>query len=209
VSVSSSGRDVRQHAATLLRDPALVIVVITGCVHLIRGAPVDSAIFLAVAAALVVVEWRRRPDDGTPLSPPDPGRVGPVETAAVAVGAALFGVVVGSWARFSAPVVWVVVVVGVVALAAVCRQPPGRPAEPAPLGWGALAWVALALTWCGWELVSFVHEVNVDDVSIGHPTLSDIVEPVLDHPVARWIALAAWVAAGYGLVRTGRRVTGR
>jgi hypothetical protein len=209
-SGGSSGRDVRQRAARLPRDPALVILVVTGCVHLLRGAPVDAAIFLAVALGLAVAELRPEPADAPMPARRPPGRVGPVEAVAVAAGSALFGVVVGSWTRYTAPVMWVVVVVGVLAVAAVWHQP-SAPAmaevpEPPPLGWGALAWVALALTWCGWELVSFVHEVNVADVSIGHPTLSDIVEPVLDQPVARWVVLALWLAAGYGLVRTGRRM---
>jgi hypothetical protein len=201
---------VRSRAARLALDPALVIVVITGLVHLLRGAPVDAVIFLGVALGLFTAELLH--NDASERMPKVPGRVGWIEAAAVAAGSVLFGMVVGSWARFSMPVMWAIVAVGVVAIGAVWHQPGGlsdRPPEPAPFGWGALAWVALALTWCGWELVSFVHEVNVDDVSIGHPTLSDIVEPVLDHSVVRWIVLAAWLAAGYGLVRTGRRVVAR
>jgi hypothetical protein len=196
-----------------------VILTITGLVHFGRGAPLDGVIFLGVACALAVAELVSprgedvEPDRATVVCAPPIRRVGRVEAAAVLVGSVLFGLLVGTWVRFSLPVVVALVTVGVLAIGAVWRQPREVDGDPLPvsppLGWGALAWVALALTWCGWELVSFVHEVNVDDVSIGHPTLSDIVEPVLDHTVARWIVLAAWIAAGYGLVRTGRRAVRR
>jgi hypothetical protein len=219
--LGSSGREVGYRLARLGRDPALVIVTFTGLVHFVRGAPLDGVIFIGVSLVLAVSELavaRERPADPGPpelsAEPPPPiRRVGTTEAIAVLLGSVLFGILVGSWIRFSVPVEVAMVAVGVLSVGAVWRQSPG-PAdgqlpESQPLGWGALAWVALALTWCGWELVSFVHEVNVDDVSIGHPTLSDIVEPVLDHRVARWIALTAWVAAGYGLVRTGRRAVRR
>lgn len=220
MALGSSGREVGYRLARLGRDPALVIVTFTGLVHFVRGAPLDGVIFVAVALVLAVSELavaRESPaDPGLPdlsVVPPPIRRVGRTEALAVLVGSALFGILVGSWVRFSVPVEVAMVAVGVLAVGAVWRQSPepadGQLPESQPLGWGALAWVALALTWCGWELVSFVHEVNVDDVSIGHPTLSDIVEPVLDHRVARWIALTAWVAAGYGLVRTGRRAVRR
>lgn len=176
-------------------DPALLILVVTGVVHVIRGAPVDAAIFIGVAAALILTE-RLGPARGTGELPKHP--------AVVLAGSIVFGVVVG-WPRFSVFSETVLVVVGLIALAAVWRQGTTENTATPPVRWGALAWVALALAWCGWELVSFVHEVNVDDVSIGHPTLSDIVDPLLAHPIVRWLALAAWIAAGYGLVRTGRR----
>ncbi|HEX4724001.1 MAG TPA: hypothetical protein VH333_15900 [Pseudonocardiaceae bacterium] len=188
-------------------DPALLILVVTGVVHVIRGAPVDAAIFVGVAAALILtglieLKGRLGPARGTGELPSHP--------IVVLAGSIVFGVVVG-WPRFSVVSETVLVVVGLVALAAVWRQgtiettaTTATTAIP-PVRWGALAWVVLALAWCGWELVSFVHEVNVDDVSIGHPTLSDIVEPLLAHPIVRWLALTAWIAAGYGLVRTGRR----
>lgn len=224
MTLGSSGREAGHRLARLGRDPALVILTITGLVHFLRGAPLDGVIFLGVAFALAVAELTvacEAPGEAPsltsvtgPVVPAPPiRRVGRVEALAVLAGSVLFGVVVGSWVRFSLPVEVAMVAVGVVAICAVWRQPAvpedGRLPTSPPFGWGALAWVALALTWCGWELVSFVHEVNVDDVSIGHPTLSDIVEPVLDHPVARWIALTAWLAAGYGLVRTGRRAVRR
>lgn len=179
------------------RDPALLILVVTGVVHVIRGAPVDAAIFLGVAAVLL----------GTELVAPAPApatRPLPAYRVAVPLGSVAFGVAVG-WSRFGVFGEIALIVVGVLALVLVWRQGEPAPADTPPLGWGALVWVALALTWCGWELVSFVHEVNVDDVSIGHPTLSDIVEPLLDNRIVRWIVLAVWIGVGYGLVRVGRR----
>lgn len=179
-------------------DPALVLLAVTGIVHVIRGAPVDAAIFLGVAAALAATE----------LIKPDPvatqPRQFPNRPLFVLAGSVLFGIAVG-WAQFSVFSETVLIVVGVLALLAVWRQGEPNPTATPPVRYGALAWVALALTWCGWELVSFVHEVNVDDVSIGHPTMSDIVEPLLSHQYVRWLALTAWIAAGYGLVRIGRR----
>lgn len=169
----------------------------TGVVHVIRGAPLDAVIFLGVAAALTVTE----------LAGPAPvatQRRLPNRPLLVLAGSIVFGVAVG-WTQFGVFSETTLIVVGVLALLAVWRQGEPNPLESPPVRWGALAWVALALAGCGWEIVSFVHEVNVDDVSIGHPTLSDMVEPLLAHQYVRWMALTAWIAAGYGLVRVGRR----
>jgi hypothetical protein len=190
-------------AARLVRSPAWLILVITGVVHIIRGAPVDAAIFLGVAGALALTEFRQPPIED-PTTPP-PHRVGPTEAVAVLAGAILFGVVVGTWIPFSTPVETAVIAAGILAITAVWRQPTRPSPDPPPVCHGALAWMAIGLAWCAWELVSFFHEINVRDVSLNHPTFSDIVEPALTHPVVRWITLTAWSGAGYAMVRTARR----
>jgi len=177
-----------------------VLLTVTGVVHVIRGAPLDAVIFLGVAAALIVTELVRPAPVTSPQQLPN-------RPLLVLAGSVVFGVAVG-WTQFGVFSETMLIVVGVLALLAVWRQGDANPPESPPVRWGALAWVALALAGCGWEVVSFVHEVNVDDVSIGHPTLSDIVEPLLSQQYVRWIVLTAWIAAGYGLVRVGRRAAG-
>ncbi|HEX4702406.1 MAG TPA: hypothetical protein VH352_09800, partial [Pseudonocardiaceae bacterium] len=191
----------------LVRSPALLILVIVGTVHVIRGAPVDAVIFLGVAAALALAELRQPPLAEPTTAPPH--RVGRTEALAVLAGALLFGIVVGSWIPFSTPVETAVIAAGVLAIPAVWRQPAATAPNEPPIGHGALAWMALGLSWCVWELVSFIHEINVNDVSVNHPTFSDMTEPALTHPVVRWIALTAWISAGYAMVRTARQTVRR
>jgi hypothetical protein len=73
--------------------------------------------------------------------------------------------------------------VGLVRRAGEAAPPVGRRGLP----W--LAWLAAAATW---ELLTLAAD--------GLPTLSDLLDPVLAHPVPRAAATAAWLAGGAWLL---------
>lgn len=78
--------------------------------------------------------------------------------------------------------------VGLARRAGAAAPPVGRRGTP----W--LVWLAAA---AAWELVTLAD----DDL----PTLSDLADPVLAHPVARAAATVGWLAAGAWLVARPRR----
>ena len=66
----------------------------------------------------------------------------------------------------------------------------------ARVGRGALPWLVWLAALAAWE----AHALASDDVA----TLSDLVDPVLAHPVARATATAGWLALGVWLIRRPR-----
>ena len=105
--------------------------------------------------------------------------LGPPCTAAVTLGGAL-----------SAPALVAVGVTGtaLVAVGLALRSGAGAP----PVGRRGLAWLLWALSVLGWELVALAADAL--------PTLSDLADPVLAHPVARAAATTGWLAGGAWLV---------
>lgn len=105
----------------------------------------------------------------------------------------LGSVCVGTVAVFGELSVEALVVVsatGAIVLTAALTRRAGEAAEPVGrrgLPWAG--WLAAALTW---ELL-----VLADDAQ---PTLSDLMDPVLAHPVPRGAATAVWLAAGAWLL---------
>jgi hypothetical protein len=113
---------------------------------------------------------------------------------------------------------WHVATVGYAALAALCRPhtmpaavavvvaglglfvlgarrratgvPPLRPPRPA-----LVQWAAVVLLIAAWELVAFVWGNDAD-----RPTLSLLLDPVLDTYPARFLGWVAWLLAGRWLV---------
>lgn len=140
--------------------------------------------------------------------------------AAVAAGGALYAAVVGSFSRYSWPAT-----AGVIGLGAAVvtlgwrgplrrrpgqqraqpgspRRPPGpaRGAGPLPLA-GTLAWAALFVAGCLWELASLLQQPNLTTDSYAHPTISTLTDPLLASHGGRSFALGAWLALGWYLVK--------
>jgi hypothetical protein len=61
---------------------------------------------------------------------------------------------------------------------------------------GTWVWVVLVILLLAWELISFRLSPRVD-----HPTLSSIADAAMSTHAGRFIAFAAWLAAGYWLFR--------
>ncbi|SFP88275.1 hypothetical protein [Amycolatopsis rubida] len=182
-------------APRLAVDLPIAALLIASLAHWIRGAPADGVIFFAAALLLIVTERHRTPADALLPAARLPG---PSLIVAVALVALVFG-------RQTVPMFLAVTAIGVGALTVEWRDP-SLPPRPVPRrSW---LWVALAISWCLWELISFVYEQAAGGLSLTHPTMSDLVDPMLGNRVVQALALGVWTAAGLAMLRaaaTARR----
>ncbi len=182
-------------APRLAVDLPIAALLIASLAHWIRGAPADGVIFFAAAILLLFTERHSAPADALLPATRLPGTSLIVAVALVALA---FG-------RHTVPMFLAVTAIGIGALVVEWRDP-SLPAQPVPRrGW---LWVALAISWCLWELVSFIYEQAAGGLSLTHPTMSDLVDPMLDNRVVQALAIGVWVAAGLAMLRaaaTARR----
>lgn len=182
----------RRADPALWRQPAFLIIVIAGCFHIFRGAPVDGVIFLVLAAGLVVTRHRELPVAAPPTNRPDTYAV-----AGVVLGCALYGWVVGHWTPNTVPVRLAVAVPGLLIIPfawrvpAVSRKLPGRP-------W---LWALAGVLVCLWELTSFLFQPDPTMGVYEHPTLSVILDPLFSTASLRSILVGVWLALGVALFR--------
>lgn len=170
-------------------DLPIAALLIASLAHWIRGAPADGVIFFAAAILLLFTE--RHASAADDLLVPAARLPGASLIIAVALVALVFG-------RQTVPMFLAVTAIGVGALVVEWRDP-SLPSQPVPRrGW---LWVALAISWCLWELISFVYEQAAGGLSLTHPTMSDLVDPMLDNRVVQALALGVWVAAGLAMLR--------
>ena len=62
--------------------------------------------------------------------------------------------------------------------------------------------------WCLWEFISFIYEQAAGGLSLTHPTMSDLVDPLLTNRIVQAVAIMGWLAAGVPMLRAaaaGRR----
>lgn len=209
--------------------PVLVLAA-TGLFHLWRGALLDALIFLTAVLMLVLGEvgdglrlWTGRARTaGRPRTlarvaapqvaagrrtPAAPGgaqraRAWPVVVVVVAAG---YGWAVGQWLGTGGSA-WVAIAVpGLVALAYAWSQraPRGRLVMPA----GSLAWGGVAVAAAVWEVGSYVLQQRpIPGRLHHHPTISVLVDPVVEASPGRQLGLALWLAGGYLLLRRATAV---
>jgi hypothetical protein len=122
--------------------------------------------------------------------------------AGLSVGAAVFALLAGGFARYSWPVTLAVLVPATVGLLLSWRAPadgappPGR-VDPA----GPLLWVGVFVTLALWELTSLLLQPSLTTDSYAHPTLSVLSDPFLATHAGRTIGLFLWLALGWSLLR--------
>jgi hypothetical protein len=81
-----------------------------------------------------------------------------------------------------------------------------RPAWDRPTSRTAFAWSAAWIAACLWELAMFILGSHETDGRNLYPAASDILDPLLDNPLAKALFVVVWLAAGVGLLaRTDRR----
>ncbi|MFC8503308.1 hypothetical protein ACFUC1_13175 [Pedococcus sp. NPDC057267] len=162
-------------------------------VHVVRANVVDVAVFGGTGVLMLVLLRRDLATRGAPAG---------LASRWTGAGAALLvGGTVALQPRDSALVQVVLAAVGVVALLVLLRAGSGAPtleSEPLARTW---VWVTILLAGCVVELVSFLAQPDAWTDNPDHPTLSALVDPMLgDHP-ARALVAAAWVLAGWRLLR--------
>jgi hypothetical protein len=123
-----------------------------------------------------------------------------VVTALLACGAVYAGVV-GSFSRYSWPATAGIVGLGTV-MVMIGWQGPRRD-HPAggrlPVA-GTLAWIAVLVAGCLWELGALLYQPSLTTDSYSHPTISTLTDPVLATYSGRTAVLLAWLALGWYLV---------
>ena len=197
---------------SLLREPALPLLLAASVAMVVRRYPPDIALFTGACVLLVVDarRWDRARERSA--QPPAAGVAVPLLVVALLPVACLAALLPAGSGRLDA----FFAAVGLVALWC-CWAPGGdRPtqrgtragAEVAPARpprWAA--WPALTLAVLLVELWSFAHQTSPRVDSPAHPTLSTVTEPALAWSAVRAVALWWWLAAGVWLLRRVRAWT--
>ncbi|TCO60592.1 hypothetical protein [Actinocrispum wychmicini] len=170
-------------------DLPVVALPLAALAHWIRGAPTDAVIFVVVTLLLVLAELRGT-DDAT--MPAQPMRVPGFAVIAL-------GLLVLAFGRDSLPVAVVICAIGLLVLVAELRDPSLPQGGPVPRR--AWVWSAVGLSWCLWELISFIYEQGAGGLSLTHPTMSDLIEPMLSNRIVQALAFMGWLAAGLAMLR--------
>lgn len=116
-----------------------------------------------------------------------------VATLAVAAVGAAFPT--HSW-----PATVTVLAVTAVALVLVSRRPATEPEWTPRLRRGLLLWSALVVVGLAWEAYAFVRQPDWSRADQDHPTLSTLLDPVLEQGPLRIVGWLVWLGAGWRLV---------
>ena len=98
------------------------------------------------------------------------------------------------------PATVVVLVPATVVLVLAARRPPDQ-ARPSPaIRRGVLVWSLLAAAGLAWEAYAFVRQPDWSRASHADPTLSTLLDPVLEHGPLRVVGWLVWLWAGWRLI---------
>jgi hypothetical protein len=192
----------RLSATVIMRAGWTAVLLITAAFHIVRGAPVDAAIYAAGAVVLVfdALGWLRIPL----RMPPDRDTVSRKVIAGILIAVA--AVTLGFTRLYSAADAAIVVGLGVLLLPAAWAERGGSPEPlPAVLRRTAIAWSIVIVAGCVWEIGVFFLGRDLTGSENAFPALSDLIDPLLAWPPARVVLVACWLLGGYALLRRGRQ----
>ena len=190
-----------------LRAPVVWVLLAIAFFTSISGKPVDGVLMLIAAVGLAWDAGRRalrHPEAGEAAAPArTPGRPRGRRRLLVAgavLGAAYAGLV-GSFSRYSWPATAGIIGLGTIVVVIgwhgpVRARPDGGRLRVA----GTLAWLAVLVAGCLWELASLLQQPSLTTDSYAHPTVSTLTDPLLATSPGRVVVLFAWVAFGWYLV---------
>ena len=162
-----------------------------------RGAYIDAAIF-ALGSLILIADWKHWLRWRMPERP----RFSRLKVAIfIALAASvLFFSTRGSWQD-----IWLLVALAPISLYSVYYRDHGpKPSGTRVMNRTRWLWFTLVAILCTSELFAFIWaSVYRDDKSF--PTISIIVNPVLDSPYGRGIFLALWMLIGVGLLQLWRK----
>ena len=186
----------------------IVIMVLTGSFQFNRGAIADGIVFVGLAVALVA--------DALRWLPPVRTREWILPRRALLLALAVAAVVLALTPRHGLADGVVLAVSGILALVVTWPDHP-RGANPQeakrqqpPTPWtkrmtrSAILWSSVGVAACLWELTMYLLGTFQPAGRNDFPALSDLLDPLLQSPVARILFVAAWLLGGVALSRRGR-----
>jgi hypothetical protein len=207
---ANAGRTAAEQSTTLRRvaQPWTLILIITGLFQLFRGAPVDAAFFLCIAALLLAdaLGWLR-------MSGPVRPRAAWLLAAGIPLAIALVlaprhGVVEGI----------IVSAIGLTVLVLAWGAPAGpagtttkgtstpRTSMSPAVRRAAILWSIVGVVCCLWEVTSFLLGLPSPAAANAHPSISELFDPILNTVEGRAVFTVLWLLLGVALVRRGARV---
>lgn len=180
-------------------NPWLPVFAFVTMFHLQRGSVVDAIIF-GTGTLLLIADWKKLVKFHMPERPQ------------ISVQALLFVMAISSAVLFfSERNSWqdkvLLLALAPIAVVFVYYRDHGpKPSSNKVMARTKWIWVTLALVMAVSELFAYIFaEVFQDDLT--YPTISILVNPILDSPYGRAIFLIVWMAIGVGLlqIRKGRR----
>jgi hypothetical protein len=183
------------------RDLPILIVIIAGLVHFIRGAEVDGLVFVTLGVALTIASLRDRhgtPRERRPVTVEPPAEpLGPLWISLAVLICVAYGLVVGQWSLAGPAMIMAVLLPGLLFVPLAWRV--RRKGESA--GSGKWIWAAVLSGLCLWELNSFLYQPTAGSDSYDHPTLSAVLNPWFQSAAVRAILLTVWLGVGLWLAR--------
>jgi hypothetical protein len=170
--------------------PAIVILLITGCFHVYRGAPLDGVVFLGVGAWLMVAESR------SPATPVEDF----VQSPSRRWSAWALGVLTGVLAVAPRYGLLDVLVVGLVGVAAVALAATRGDAVPEARRGHAWPYAMVGLVAALNELTAYLLQTS-PSADWRHPAFSDLVDPMFAWPPTRGLLVLTWLSTGLWLLR--------
>jgi hypothetical protein len=179
----------------------VAILILTGGFQIYRGAPVDGAVFLAMAGALIL-------DLAGILPEPRTAEWRPSRIILIGVLGAS-AVVLALTTRHGIGDGVAIAVSGILVFLVAWPQrdaPAGN--HEASSAWtprmrrAATLWACVGIAVCLWELTMFFLGAYVDRSAF--PALSDLLDPLLDQPIGRILFAAGWLVGGVALMRRGQ-----
>jgi hypothetical protein len=108
---------------------------------------------------------------------------------------------IGSGFRSHSTSATVAVAITVVAALVLAARRPAGTAEPTRrLRRALVCWSALLVVALLWEAYAFVQQPDWTEASYAHPTLSTLLDPILEQRPFRFIGWLIWLRAGWVLV---------
>ncbi|MBO1741106.1 hypothetical protein [Leifsonia sp. TF02-11] len=201
-SVPSPSRR-RPSATVIIRAGWTGVLVVTAVFHVVRGAPVDAAIYAVGAVVLVfdALGWLRIPL----RMPADRDTVSRRVVAYALIAVA--SLTLGFTRLYGMADTAIVVGLGILLLPvgwADRGEGPRRPPSAA-VRRAAVLWSIVIVAGCLWEIGAFFLGRDLTGSETAFPALSDLIDPLLAWPPARALLVACWLLGGYALLRRGRR----